>query len=110
MHVKKLERWCEVVCERVENMLPNTPAAAALLSSEALNVVTSAAHSVGAEESECESGSENETHPISDRLSVSLASSIRLTMTIRSRHMPTTLNYRYSHSLANESCSSTVSR
>jgi flagellum-specific peptidoglycan hydrolase FlgJ len=45
-------------------MLPsslNTPAAAALLSSEALNVVTSATHSVGAEESECESGAENES-------------------------------------------------
>ncbi len=40
------------------NMLPNTPAAA-LLSSESLNVVTPAVHSVGAEESECESGAEN---------------------------------------------------
>jgi hypothetical protein len=37
-------------------MLPNTPAAAALLSSEALNVVTPAAHSVAA----AESVSENE--------------------------------------------------
>ncbi len=46
--------------ERPENMLPNTPAAA-LISSEALNVVTPAAHSVGAEESECESGAENES-------------------------------------------------
>ena len=61
LHVKKLERWCEAVRERAENMLPNTPAAAALLSSEALNVVTPAAHSVGAEESECESGAENES-------------------------------------------------
>ena len=61
LHVKKLERWCEAVRERAENMLPNTPAAAALLSSEALNVVTSAAHSVGTEESECESGAENES-------------------------------------------------
>jgi hypothetical protein len=60
LHVKKLERWCEAVCERAENMLPNTPAAA-LISSEALNVVTPAAHSVGAEESECESGTENES-------------------------------------------------
>ncbi len=34
LHVKKLERWCETVRERAENMLPNTPAAAALLSSE----------------------------------------------------------------------------
>jgi hypothetical protein len=61
LHVKKLERWCETVCERAENMLPKTPAAAALLSSEALNVVTPAAHSVVAEESECESGAENES-------------------------------------------------
>jgi hypothetical protein len=42
-------------------MLPNTPAASTLLSSESLNVVTSSAHSVGAEESECESGAENES-------------------------------------------------
>ena len=61
LHVKKLERWCEAVRERAQHMLPNTPAAAAVLSSEALNVVTAAAHSVGAEESECESGSENES-------------------------------------------------
>ena len=61
LHVKKLERWCEAVCERAENMLPNTPAAAALLSSEELNVVTSAGHSVGEEESECESVSDNES-------------------------------------------------
>ena len=61
LHVKKLERWCEAVRERAENMLPNTPAAAALLSSEALNVVTPAAHSVGAQESECESGAANES-------------------------------------------------
>ena len=64
LHVKKLERWCDDVRERAENMLPsslNTPAAAAVLSSEALNVVTPAAHSVGAEESECESGAENES-------------------------------------------------
>ena len=64
MYVKKLERWCGSVCERAENMLPSslkTPAASALLSSEALNVVTSAAHSVGAQESECESGAANES-------------------------------------------------
>ncbi len=38
LHVKKLECWCDDVCERVENMLSsslNTPAEAALLSSEA---------------------------------------------------------------------------
>jgi len=53
LYAKKLERWCGAVRERAENMLPsslNTPAAAALLSSEALNVVT-----------ECESGAENES-------------------------------------------------
>jgi hypothetical protein len=61
LHVKKLERWCEAVRERAENMLPNTPAAAAALSSEALNVVTPTAHSVGVEEPECESGTENES-------------------------------------------------
>jgi hypothetical protein len=61
LHVKNLECWCEVVRERAENMLPNTPTSAALLSSEALNLVTPAAHSVGTEESECESGSENES-------------------------------------------------
>ncbi len=43
-------------------------------------------------------------------LSVSLASSMRLTITIRIRHTPTILNYRCSHSLTNETCSSTVSR
>ncbi len=50
--------------ERAENMLPSslkTPASSALLSSEVLNVVTPAAHSVGAQESECESGAENES-------------------------------------------------
>jgi hypothetical protein len=36
------------------------------------------------------------------RLRVSLASSMRLTMTIRSCLTPTTLNYRWSHSLTNE--------
>jgi len=52
---KKLERWCEAVRERVENMLPsslNTPTASALLISEELNVVTSTAHSVGTVESD----------------------------------------------------------
>ena len=64
LYGKKLERWCGAVRERAQNMLPsslNTPAAEALLSSETLNVVTPAAHSVGAEESECESGAENES-------------------------------------------------
>ncbi len=61
LHVKKLERWCDVVCERVENMLPsslNTPTAE-VLSSEELNVVTPAVHSVAA----AESVSENEIEP-----------------------------------------------
>jgi hypothetical protein len=64
LYAKKLERWCGAVRERAENMLPSslkTPAASALLSSEALNVVTPAAHSVGVQESECESGAENES-------------------------------------------------
>jgi hypothetical protein len=45
LYGKKLERWCAAVRERAENMLPSsfkTPAASALLSSEALNVVTPA--------------------------------------------------------------------
>jgi hypothetical protein len=53
LYAKKLERWCGSVRD--------APAASALLSSESLNVVTPAAHSVGAEESECESGAENES-------------------------------------------------
>ncbi len=64
LYAKKLERWCGAVRERAENMLPSsskTPAASALLSSEVLNVVTPAAHSVGAQESECESGAANES-------------------------------------------------
>jgi len=63
LHAKKLECWCEAVRERVDKLPSslNTPASSALLSSEELNVVTSAAHSVGAEESECESGAENES-------------------------------------------------
>ncbi len=42
-------------------VLRDAPAVSALHSSESLNVVTPAAHSVGAEESECESGAENES-------------------------------------------------
>jgi hypothetical protein len=64
LYAEKLERWCGVVRERTENMLIsslNTPAAAVLLRSEGLNVVTTSAHSVGAEESEYESGAENES-------------------------------------------------
>ena len=52
---KKLQLWFGDVRERAQNMLPsslNTPAAEALLSSEALNVVTSATHSVGDVESD----------------------------------------------------------
>jgi len=55
LHAKKLECWCEAVRERAENMLSsslNTPAASVLLSSEELNVVTSAAHSVVTVESD----------------------------------------------------------
>ena len=43
MQLKKLEHWCEGVRARAEKTLPsslNTPTAAALLSSEALNVLT----------------------------------------------------------------------
>ena len=61
LYGKKLERWCGALRERAENMLPSslkTPASSSLLSSETLNVVTPAAHSVGAEASECESGAE----------------------------------------------------
>jgi hypothetical protein len=64
LYAKKLELWCGSVRERGENMLPSslkTPAASALLNSDTLNVVTPTAHSVGAQESECESGSENES-------------------------------------------------
>ena len=45
---KKLERWCDVVRPRAENTLPsslNTPAGAALLSSEVLTVMTLPGHS-----------------------------------------------------------------
>jgi hypothetical protein len=54
--VKQFELWCDTVCERAENMLSsslNTPAVAAVLSSETLNVggvLTSSAHSVTAAE------------------------------------------------------------
>ncbi len=41
-------------------------------------------------------------HPTLARLSVSLASSMQLTMTIRSRLTPTTFTYPCSHSLTNE--------
>ncbi len=64
LYAKKLERWCGAVRERAENMLPSslkTPAASSLLSSEVLNVVTPAVHSVVAEESGCESGAEHES-------------------------------------------------
>jgi hypothetical protein len=43
MQLKKLERWCDTVRPRAEKTLPsslNTPTAAALLSSETLNVLT----------------------------------------------------------------------
>jgi hypothetical protein len=43
MQLKKLEHWCEAVRPRAEKTLPsslNTPTAAALLSSETLNVLT----------------------------------------------------------------------
>ena len=50
------------------------------------------------------------THPIRARLSDFLASSMRLTMTIRRGLTPTTLNYRCSRSLTNDRCSSRVSR
>jgi hypothetical protein len=50
-----------------------------------------------------------QTLPIRVRLRVSLASSMRLTMTIRRSLTLTTLSYRYSRSLTNETCSSRVS-
>ena len=63
MQLKKLERWCDAVRPRVEKTLPsslNTPTAAALLSSEALNVLTLPApcatvtESVSDNEGECD--------------------------------------------------------
>ena len=47
LYVKKIERWCQAVCARVENMLSsslNTPAAAALLSSEELEMLKKRRH------------------------------------------------------------------
>ena len=67
LHVKKLDRWCDDVREREENMLPsslNTPATTAVLSSETLNVVTPAAHSVTAAESVSENESEGKNHQV----------------------------------------------
>jgi hypothetical protein len=49
LEAKKLQRWCDAVCARAENMLPsslNTPSGSALLSSEELNVLTLPAPSV----------------------------------------------------------------
>ncbi len=117
-HVKKLERWCEPVCERVENMLTNTPAAEAVLSSEELNVVAwSSGWTTLVEVKQFKSVRIRvRVAWSSDKLTqllppwAVLASSIRLTMTIRRSLTLTTLNYRYSHSLTNEACGSTVSR
>jgi hypothetical protein len=50
------------------------------------------------------------THPTLTHLIVTLASSIRLTMTIRTGLTPNTLNNRWSRRLTNEYCSSRVSR
>ena len=61
MEGKKLERWCTAVRAPAQNMLTsslNTPAGAALLSSEALNVLTLAAHS--ATMAECVSDNDSE--------------------------------------------------
>ena len=52
----------------------------------------------------------NTTYNDDTTSSILTTSSIRLTMTIRSRLTPTTLNYRYSHSLTNEPCGIRVSR
>ena len=64
MQLKKLERWCDAVRPRVEKTLPsslNTPTAAALLSSEALNVLTQPAHSgTGIAESVSDNDSERD--------------------------------------------------
>ena len=43
LEAKKLQRWCDAVCARAENMLTsslNTPSGTGLPSSEALNVLT----------------------------------------------------------------------
>jgi hypothetical protein len=61
MERKKLERWCTFVRAPAQNMLTsslNTPAGAALLSSEALNVLTLSAHS--AVMTECVSDNDSE--------------------------------------------------
>ena len=50
------------------------------------------------------------THTALVHLSIPLASSMRLPMTIRSRHTPTTLNYPCRPSLTNDPCSLRVSR
>ena len=63
MEGKKLERWCNAVRARAENMLTsslNTPAGAALLSSEALNVLTLAAHSTTMSECVLDNDSERD--------------------------------------------------
>jgi len=49
-------------------------------------------------------------HPTHAHLSVSLASSMQLSMTIRRSLTPTTYSYRYSHSLTNDRSSSRVPR
>ncbi len=61
MEGKKLEHWCTTVGAPDQNMLTsslNTPAGAALLSSEELNVLTLAAHS--ATMTECVSDNDSE--------------------------------------------------
>ena len=61
MEGNKLERWCNVVRARAENMLTsslNTPAGSALPSSEALNVLTLPAYSVTM--AECVSDNDSE--------------------------------------------------
>ena len=60
---KKLEHWCTVVHTPAQNMLTsslNTPAGAALLSSEALNVLTLAAHSTTMSECVLDNDSERD--------------------------------------------------
>ena len=60
---KKLERWCDTVRTRAENMLPsslNTPTGALLLSSEILNVLTMLEHSATMTESVSDNDSERD--------------------------------------------------